>query len=433
MGNRRPRLLFLAHRFPPARAIACVRTWNIAKYLARLGWDLTVVTPHPSVWLHMENPENTVANLKKEGIRRILTDHRWHCLLPDHLKCWNENLGWLAGGICRTVARYLDIDKGIGWIKAAERACAHLTPQDVDVIFATGAPFSAFKLAKRLSDRLGRPYVLDYRDPWTGNPHRARPARAVVIEEESRLLGACAAATVVSHSWKLAMERRFSLGKKLQVVTNGYDPEDFVNVKPYHFGHFAIVYTGALNPPKRVIGPLIAALQRLEETVRDGKSQWYFHYYGPNENLVREEAVRFGVTERVVLHGSVPRAEALSAVRGAGVAVAITSVGDEVTMEDQGIVPGKIFEALGLGTPLLVIAPSASDVEDIAETTGLVRTFTASDIDGMASFLAQSISGHVLKPRHLEDYAWPNIAKKLDTVLRRAAVNTIHDKSEVSS
>jgi glycosyltransferase involved in cell wall biosynthesis len=229
------------------------------------------------------------------------------------------------------------------------------------------------------------------------------------------------------------MDHRFGLGQKLQIVTNGYDPEDFVNIRPYHFGHFAIVYTGALRPPKRVIGPLIAALQRLEEIVKDGKGRWYFHYYGPNENLVREEAMRFGMTERVVLHGSVPRAEALSAVRGAGVAVAITSVEDEVTTEDRGIVPGKIFEALGLGTPLLVIAPSASDVEDIAETTGLIRTFTGSDIEGMTSFLTQIMLGHALKPRHLEDYAWPNIAKKLDTVLRRVAVNAIHDKSEVSS
>ena len=35
---KRPRLLFLAYPFPPRAAIASVRTGNIARYLARLGW-----------------------------------------------------------------------------------------------------------------------------------------------------------------------------------------------------------------------------------------------------------------------------------------------------------------------------------------------------------------------------------------------------------
>jgi glycosyltransferase involved in cell wall biosynthesis len=416
-SGRKPKLLFLARPFPPCMAIGSVRTWNIARYLARLGWDVTVVTPHPSVWRHAENVEETDARIQQEGIHRILTGHGWRCLAPHALKCRNQGVSWVAGGICRWIARYLGIDNGVGWIKAAEQACATLTPNNVDVILATGSPFASFSLAKRLSDRLGRSYVLDYRDPWTGNPHRARPDLASVIKKEARLLADCAAVTIVSPSWATALEHRFGIGAKLHVITNGYDPEELADIKLHDFGHFAIVYAGNFYPPKRVISPVMAALKRLSETT-NGKGEWYFHYYGGQEPHVREEAGRFGVMERTVLHGRVPREEALSAVRGAGVAVVITSVAEEAAREDKGIVPGKVFETVGLGSPILLIAPSDSDVASITANAKIGRSFTGGDTRGIASFLAEAWNGRVPSPREHSMYAWTELAKQMDTVLR---------------
>jgi glycosyltransferase involved in cell wall biosynthesis len=422
--NSGPKLLFLARSFPPLRITGRVRTWSMAKHLARLGWDVTVVTPKPSVWRYVDSPEATALQLKREGIRRILTDHRWRCLFPDFLKCWNQGPGWLIGGVCRKIARGRGIDNGIGWIRSAERACSTLSANDVDVILATGRPFAAFKLAKRLSDRLQRPYVMDYRDPWSGDPHSPRPARPAVIREEAGLLAGCAGVTIVSPSWGEAMDRDFGVGPKLHIIPNGYDPEDLTDIKPHNFGHFAIVYTGNFYPPKRVISPVLAALKRLKESMQGHDGQWHFHYYGRQGAHVREEAERFGVTDRVVLHGLVPRAEALAAVKGAGVAVVITSVAEEATITERGIMTGKVFEPLGLGTPILLVAPPGSDVEILAETTGLARRFAGNDVAGIAAFLAATIAGQAFEHKNPDAYAWTTIAKRLDAVLREAAVRT---------
>ncbi len=420
MWSRGPKLLFLAHPFPPLRAAACVRTWNIAKYLARLDWNVTVVTPHPSVWRYVDDPQKTEANLKQERIRRILTDHRWSWLAPESLRCWNQGPGWFFGGISRNVARRLGIDNSVGWIGPAGHACSTLTAKDVDIILASGPPFTAFILARRLSDKLGRPYVLDYRDTWTVDPHSDRPARQTTVQEEARLLASCAAATVVSRSWGLILDRDFSLGSKLQIIPNGYDLEELAGIKAQHFSHFAIVYAGNFYPPKRVISPVMKAVRRLKETMNGKGTEWYFHYYGEHQNHVREEAERFGVMERVVLHGNVPRTEALSALRGAGVSVVITSVFEEAPLEDRGIIPGKVFEALGLKTPILLVAPPDGDIETVIETTGLARSFSGNDIDGMASFLKDAIFGGTVEPRDPDAYAWMNIIKKLELVLHEA-------------
>lgn len=427
MNERKPRLLFLAHAFPPWNAAGSVRLWNIAVYLARLGWQVTVVSPDPSLIRNAEDPERVVTLLAQEGIQRLVTGYRWRCLYPEVLKCWNQNLGWIVGGVCRTIARNLGIERSIGWIMAAEETCSSLRSKDVDIILASGSPYVAFRLAKQLADRLERPYVLDYRDLWTGNAHETHFTRPAAIREEASLLQGCSGVTIVSPSWGLALDRRYSIGAKLHVVSNGYDPNEMATVQPYDFGHCAFVYAGVFYPPKRSIAPFLAALKHLNESLGESRNTWCFHYYGMDERHVHEQAELFGLSSRIVLHGRVSRREALSAVKGARLAVVIASIEDAGVLEDKGIVTGKIFEAIGVGTPVLLIAPKDSDATTTTETTGLVRSFLGTDIQGMALFLKDIIRGQTPNPRNVEVFSWTNIAKELDDVLRKI-ISTNHNK-----
>jgi len=417
--GRRPKLLFLAYHFPPSQAVASVRAWNMAKYLARLGWEVTVITPDPSLWRSVNDPVEADANLRQEGIRRILTRHDWCCLNPSLLKSANTGIAGLAGGICRRIAWRLKMTHTVGWAKHALRACSALPETDVDIILATGSPFLAFKLARRLADRFGCPYVLDYRDPWTGNPHASRPDRPSTIREERKLLAGSAAVTIVSPSWARAMERRFDIGTKLHVLTNGYDPEEVADVKPKDYAHFSIIYTGLFYPPKRVISPVMAALSRLKSTLNGADGEWFFHYYGTEGDHVLEESRRFNVTERVVIHGRVSRPEVLSALRGADVALVISSVVEEKSVEDHGIVPGKLFETLGLGTPILLIGPPGSDASQMISESGVHGCFSGTDVQGIVHWLQERVRERnrgVSNPA--PKLAWPQLAKNLDSLLR---------------
>ena len=145
-----------------------------------------------------------------------------------------------------------------------------------------------------------------------------------------------------------------------------------------------------------------------------------------HENHVREEANRWGLNDLIVLHGRVSQREALSAIKGASLAVVITSIEDEGVLEDKGIVTGKIFEAIGVGTPVLLIAPKGSDATTTTEATGLVKSFVGTDIHGMASFLKDVVRGKVPDRKNVEMFSWANIVKKLDTVLRGAISGTAH-------
>jgi|GEM_PF-621296 len=420
----RPKLLFLAYPFPPLQAVGSVRTGNIARYLARLGWDVTVVTPDPSIWRNVDDIGKVSTELEREGIKRILTGHRWRCLSAQGLKCWNQNVGWIAGGICRTIVQHLEIDRHIGWLKEAERACSNLSPKDVDVILASGSPFVAFRLARSLSDRLGRPYVLDYRDPWTENHIADRAPRPATVREEASLLQGCAAVTIASPSWAASLERRYGVAAKVYVLTNGYDPDEMAAVKPYDFGHCAIVYTGSFYAPKISISSFLAALKCLKEYLNETRNEWYFHYYGAHEDHVREQAAHYSLTDRIVLHGRVSRREVLSAVKGANLAVVISSVYERSLSKDKGIIPAKIFEAIGLGTPVLLIAPIGSDATALLAPTGLVKSFTGADTQGMVSFLKDVVCGRAPRPRNTEICSWTTLSKNLNAVLRGCLTST---------
>lgn len=422
--TNRPKLLFLAYSFPPMHTIGAVRTKNIARYLSRLGWDVTVVTPDPSIWRNVDDVRRVSAELEREGINRILTGHRWQCLLPSGLSRWDRHLGWLVGGICRTIARGLGIDLYIGWMKAAEQACSILNPKDVDVILASGRPFVAFRFARRLSVRLGRPYVLDYRDPWTESHIVDRPTQPATVREEASLLQRCAAVTIASPSWGTDLDQRYGVGAKVHVVTNGYDPDEMAAVEPYDFGHCAFVFAGSFYPPKISIAPFLAALKCLQESLEETSEQWYFHYYGAQEGHVREQASHYGLSDRIVLHGRVPRREALSAVKGARLAVVISSVYERSLLKDKGIIPAKIFEAIGLGTPVLLIAPPGSDATALLSPTGLVKSFTGADTQGMVSFLKDVVSGLDVPGARCEVCSWTTLSENLNAVLRGCLTST---------
>ena len=68
---KRPRLLYLAYAFPPLNTVGCGRAWNTAMYLSRLEWDVTVVTPDPSLWQKVEDASGVNLRIEQEGLRRI--------------------------------------------------------------------------------------------------------------------------------------------------------------------------------------------------------------------------------------------------------------------------------------------------------------------------------------------------------------------------
>ena len=73
-------------------------------------------------------------------------------------------LGW------ELIRRFAVPDNGMFWTRDVLKACGLPEPGHYDIVMATGNPFSSFVAARALAKLLSCPFVLDYRDPWMGNP-----------------------------------------------------------------------------------------------------------------------------------------------------------------------------------------------------------------------------------------------------------------------
>ena len=137
---------------------------------------------------------------------------------------------------------------------------------------------------------------------------------------------------------------------------------------------------------------------------------------------MQKAAEKAGVQDLVQLHGRVSQRESWAAIKGADLVAVISSVQPSVSLGVLGNLPGKVFEVLGLGRPILVIAPEGSQLGDIVESCGAGKRFRGDDVRGIADFLRSVARGEVsVTDARSVDYSWPILIQRLDQVLRKAA------------
>ncbi|MCA9784513.1 MAG: glycosyltransferase [Candidatus Cloacimonetes bacterium] len=417
MSSSRPSLLFIARSFPPVANIATIRMASIARHLARCGWKITVLAPHPDLLRDSSNREAAVEFCRQEGIQLIPTGYDWRSLVPGLLR-QRPGLPGIFGGIARRVARWLDIDDGAGWIRPILNATKHLPAGSIDLVLASGSPFASFEAARRLARRLRCPFVLDYRDPWTLRDFRTVPVRPWTVRKERRVCQEAAAILHVSPMLVPIHVSAFGGAERNHALTNGFDPEMLDPVPAREFEHPAIVYAGRFYPPHRVIQPVLEAVRMLHEEPGGQWTDLRFHYYGVDSGQVRQAAAACGAEGLLVDHGKVPQAESFAASKGAAVNVVVTSVLKSVDQGILGNLPGKLFEVIGLGSPVLLVSPDGSQARRILEQTGSGIGVSGETPVRIVEALKQLLDRPAGRGPGANAYSWPQLGRQLDTLLR---------------
>ncbi|MGH3241777.1 MAG: glycosyltransferase [Spirillospora sp.] len=233
MGNRRPRLLYLAFYFPPSRASGVYRPRATANLLVEQGWDVTVfAAPMPFL-------RNAIGSFDERLLESV--DPRVNVVRPDlNQFVWQRNLRdysrfrgafpFLARSIYDFGQKHVFPENYASWARASVRKALRMhMRKKFDVVLATGNPFASFAAAW-LFNRLTRtPYILDNRDAWTLDLFNEEPA----FEEghpahawERRVLKPASNVVFVNEalrSWHA--ERYPRVAERMLVVPNGWDAD----------------------------------------------------------------------------------------------------------------------------------------------------------------------------------------------------------------
>lgn len=414
MSNRaKPRLLLIAHGFPPAVAIGTVRPWNMALQLARLGWQVEVLTPRAALWRRTENAETVYATLRREGIALRETGHDLCDLSPASPRARRFPHRPLRGLLSR-----LGFEPNIGWWRHALRACRDLRPGDVDLILVSAMPFCTLQLAGRLARRLRCPFVMDYRDLWIDSPHSPALVRPLHRKWEQDLIARAGGTVFVSSGMAERQGAVYRFPREPLVLTNGFSVEDYADVPVQPVDHPAVVYAGNFIPPFRIVDPVMAAIRRLEDDGALAAIPWRFHYYGYGGDHFAAAAARCGVTARTVVDGPVARQAARAAVKNACLTVVISSVKPVGDPEDLANIPGKLFEPLAMQSPVLLVAAPGGNSGKLVAATGSGACCAGDDIDGIADAIRRAVTGQMAAPVLPAACDWTQLVRELDGYLR---------------
>lgn len=384
------RILLVSFRFAPYNSVGAVRVSKLARFFLERGHDIRVLTARDAI---------QPATLTSEVDESLVVRTGWFNVnfLPQLFfggkkqittTGYSTKVSFIKklGNLYQSLFNFPD--DAIGWYPYAVRSGKKLI--DIwkpDLIYTSALPATDLLVARALSKSSGVPWVAELRDLWV-DPSRypyGSLRRRLETHLENKVLRAAHAIVVVSKPWAEYLRSRFSC--PIQVVTNGFDRDDFVELEdlsPPLNDELRIVYPGVIYPNFQNIEPLLAALEQLGEEANSVRVVFYTRYMG----AVMALAEKHGVAHLIVSKGRVSYQESLIAQVEADILL-LLAWADPKFPEERGIIPGKLFEYIGARRPILTLGFGYDVASEIVR--GVKAGFVSNDPNEIAEKLREWI------------------------------------------
>jgi glycosyltransferase involved in cell wall biosynthesis len=364
---------------------------KFVKYLPEYGWQPIIYTP--------ENPEypaidESLINDVPQGIE-ILKQPIWepYAWYRKFLGDKDKQIGagfvsekkdpgllhkisvWIRGNIFIPDARRF-------WIKPSIKYLTnYLKENKVDLVVSTGPPHSMHLLALGLKKSLGVKWIADFRDPWTNidfykelmlsnwadSKHKRLEQEVLKSADLSLTIG-----------YTMTSELKELGANKVETVTNGYDDADFPDSQVTLDEKFSISHIGTFSPSRNQ-PEFWKALNELKKENKEFAGKLVLRTVGVVDHSVKEAIIANGLEENWNQIPYVPHEELLNYQRTSQ--VLLVSINN--TPNARGILPGKFFEYLASGRPILAIGPKMSDIGTVLGKTKAGIIVEPDDVQGI--------------------------------------------------
>jgi glycosyltransferase involved in cell wall biosynthesis len=368
-------ILFLADNFPPERNAQASRVFERACYWVRWGHNVTVITccpnfPEGKAYAGYENRWRQVDELNGIRVVRVKT-------------FFAPNAG--------SVLRILDF---LSYMVTA--FFAGLLEPRPDVVVATSPQFFAAVSACALSMLRRLPFVLEISDLWpdsivsVGAMSRSTMIRCLERVEMFLYRRATRIVTLTS-AFKDSLVKRGVPSDKVDIIINGVDLQRYAprlrdNALACQWGiaedDMVVGYIGTLGMAHGLQNVLRAAL-----LVSDAQVRFMFVGSGAERTRLIAKSERMAL-KNVTFVPAQPKELMPNAWSLCNVAL----VHLKNTPLFQTVIPSKIFEAMGMGLPILLVAPEgeASRIVRREEVGLCVRAEDPKELASAVLFLKEN-------------------------------------------
>ena len=426
------RVLIITYYWPPSGGSGVQRWLKFAKYLPEAGWEPVIFTPeNPDFDLQDKSLEKEIPH-QLEVIKfpiwepyqlfsKVKRKSKTH---PGRLLEQKEK-GLLEKAAIWIRANLLVPDPRVFWVKPSVKYLSELVENgQFHAVITTGPPHSMHLIGLELKRKTGISWIADFRDPWSQWEFLdTLPMSERIRKKHSRLeqavLKNADAVMTISPTFQRDLEKLAS--RKVHLLTNGFDPSDI----PFGFSpkekkarQLHLVYSGIIDSIRNPI-PLLKAMK--EEFLGTDEAV-DLTFVGKVSEQVREYVVEDAwLKARVNFPGYVSHGEVFGFYAQADALVLILTD----TKNAQGNIPGKLFEYMATGVPILALGDPKGDSAQILEQSKAGKVIRHEDFVGLQVALRELMDAQseIKEASNLDQFSRRSLTLDLANILNENSVS----------
>ena len=358
------KILFIAYNFPPCGGPGVQRSLKHVKYLCKEKYKPIVLTTH-------ENSYPVIDYSLIKDIPKDILIYRAKTLDVNKFRIYfsKVGLGKLHGFLNTLLALP---DTAIFWSYFSRKIVKKIILEhNPDIIYTTSGPYSAHLLGLWIKKKYNKPWIADFRDPWSLNQfvkYLPLYRKFNSYLEQKVLINAdkivCVSELDSVNFTNLAITKNI-----IEVIHNGFDKDDFSNFGDIIVNKgntFTILYTGNFSSTRKPT--------KFIEAIR----------YLYNENLIESKRIkllfagsnleRFLTNDNFITNLGYVEHSKLETLRKTSNLLLLLQ---DTSIKTIGDYSGKIFEYIASGIPILAITNPNSVVVNLINSTN--TGFTVED------------------------------------------------------
>jgi glycosyltransferase involved in cell wall biosynthesis len=395
------KVLIITYYWPPSGGAGVQRWLKFSKYLPDWGWEPYILTVDPDYAAYPAKDmslENDIPHSARIYRTRAVDWFRFYgndkSKVPSGGFATNRDDSFLGKASRFIRGNFFIPDPRRGWNRyACKKACSIIKQEGIRNIITTSPPHSTQLIGLKLKKKFPEiTWIADLRDPWTGIYYYdlfypSFMARALDSHYERSVLEMADIITTVGPSLaKHFVSKAGGAEEKIRIIHNGYDENDFENIPSTTPEKFTISYTGTISESYPVNGFLKAAGKVIESgydiTIR---------FTGHISDAQKEMFSSLPGNDRVQFF---PYSDHKTVIKQMGSSSILLLVLAK-DPANRSFLPGKMFEYLAAGKPVLCLGPVDGDTAHILNEGRFGSCFDYDDHEGIAGFITDSITGKI--------------------------------------
>ena len=390
MKDSKKKILIISYYWPPSGGAGVQRWLKISKYLAENNTCFVYTPENPDFSLQDDSLNKKVHPQIVVIKRKIFEPYfLYRALLKkkDRATVNQPSSVDNGGGFIKKMAKWVRgnifiPDPRKFWVNPSARYLKKIISKEkIDVIVSTGPPHSmhliAYKLKKHFGTKIN--WIADFRDPWTTIDFYdmlqiGKRADNKNKELENRVITTCDTLVSVSPSWGKVYE---DLGaSNVKIITNGFDSDDY-NLSPnIDQKSFVITHLGSINADRNP-NSFWQAIKELSDQNDEFKNRCKVKLIGTVHDSVLESVQQYDISSCVEFIPNQPHKKALELLTNSHVSLLLLNNVKNI----DGIIPGKLFEYIGVGNPIFAIGKKEGDTGTIINENKLGTIADFDNID----------------------------------------------------